>query len=216
MLVSLIGTVHNDSGLSNATELHKILKRIEPEVVFAEIPSSKCPDYINGSHGTLESRAVAIYLEDRSIDVVPVDLDEPSDEFFRDAKEMFGKVERTSPRYRQLVDRHTLDTKSSGFTYLNSERCVQALTLIHKETRETLDWIGGQHLKEIYEHWRKVNDLREKAMLENIYRYCDGSSLCRGALLVGTAHRRALMDKILQSIGKDANRLTWDFEVPCD
>ncbi len=214
MRISLIGTYHAETGLTSVSELHGILERLQPEVIFAEIPSSKLSRYINGSHANLESQAVAIFRKNHAAEVVPVDLDEPSEDFFRQAGEMFVKVEHTSAPYRQLIDQQSSAVRDGGFAYLNSERCQQVLADIHKETLDTLAWTRNEGLKEIYEHWIQVNDLREKTMLANIYRYCEGCPLTSGALLVGTAHRKALMGKIQQLQCKDSSQVTWDFEIP--
>jgi hypothetical protein len=96
-------------------EFRAILDRLQPDVIFAEIPSANLADYLDGSHGNLESAAVVPYRERRPVNVVPVDLKRPSDEFFRDSEEMFKKVERTSHDYRRLMDQNSLDTRDHGF-----------------------------------------------------------------------------------------------------
>jgi hypothetical protein len=40
--ISVVGTVHEDTGHANAAALLEILLRIAPEVIFLEIPST-CP-----------------------------------------------------------------------------------------------------------------------------------------------------------------------------
>lgn len=118
MRISLIGTVHAESGRATAVELWSILDRLLPDVIFAEIPQPNLDDYLDGSHGNLESAAVVLYRQHRPVTVVPVDLNEPSDEFFRSSEEMFRKVARTSPDYRRLMDQNSLDTRDHGFPYL--------------------------------------------------------------------------------------------------
>lgn len=102
--ISLIGTVHTENGRANLTELRAILECLQPDVIFAEIPTANLTDYVDGSHGNLESTAVALYRKRCPVDVVPVDLNEPSGEFFRGSKEMLNKVGRTSGDYCRLVD----------------------------------------------------------------------------------------------------------------
>ena len=126
MRLTLIGTVHAESGRANVAELLAILDRLAPDVIFAEIPSAFLADYLNGSNGTLESAAVVLYRERRPVNVVPVDLDKPGDEFFSNCEDMFKKVARTSPDYRRLVDQNRLDTLELGFPYLNSDPCAHA------------------------------------------------------------------------------------------
>jgi hypothetical protein len=216
MRISLIGTVHAESGRANAAELWAILDRLQPDVIFAEIPSANLADYLDGSHGNLESAAVVLYRKRRPVNVVPVDLNKPSDEFFRNSEEMFKKVERTSPDYRRLMDQNSLDTRDHGFPYLNSDRCAQAWADIYHEVLETVEWIGDTSLRQIYDLWSETNDRRETGMLESINRYCVRRALSDGVLLVGAAHRKAMVEKVREQRGAGAPGVSWDLESSLD
>ena len=61
MRISLVGTVHVESGRANVAELQAILVRLQPDVIFAEIPSADLADYLDCSRGRLESSAVVRY-----------------------------------------------------------------------------------------------------------------------------------------------------------
>ena len=211
MLISLIGTVHVENGLANVSALKAILDRLRPDVIYAEISTGMLTDYLDGSHGNLESAAVAQYCVSHLVTVVPVDLDKPSEDFFQESMEMFNKVERTSSIYRSLLDRHHLDTRNHGFAYLNSERCEQLWTEIYKETFETLEWISEARLLESYAQWKKVNDDRETAMLEKIISHNIENTPNRSVLLVGAAHKKELADKIKRCQESEASAIHWDF-----
>ena len=212
MHISLIGTVHVENGLANVSALKAILDRLRPDVIYAEISTAMLTDYLDGSHGNLESAAVAQYRVSHSVAVVPVDLDKPDENFFQESMEMFNKVERTSSIYRSLLDRHHLDTRNHGFAYLNSERCEQLWTEIYKETFETLEWISEARLLESYAQWKKVNDDRETAMLEKIIIHSIEDAPNRSVLLVGAAHKKELADKIKEFQGSEASAIYWDFQ----
>jgi len=180
MRISLIGTFHAESGRANSAELRAILERLRPDAIFAEIPTANLAGYLDGSHGSLESVAVAHYRKRCPIEVVPVDLNKPNEGFFSESEEMFRKVERTSSEYRLLIDQNKRDTRDYGFPYLNSDRCVQAWMDIYDEMRATVEWIGDERLQRIYVLWNEVNDRRETRMLENINRYCSYCALSHG------------------------------------
>ena len=55
--ISLVGTVHDETGLANVPELMGILERIRPEVIFLEIPSETFDDFVDGRRWNLESSA---------------------------------------------------------------------------------------------------------------------------------------------------------------
>jgi hypothetical protein len=212
MRISLVGTVHAESGRANVAELLTILGRLQPDVIFAEISSADLADYLDCSRGSLESKAVVRYRESRPVNVVPVDVNRPNEEFFRISQEMFDKVERTSPDYRLLMDRHSLDTRAHGFPYLNSDRCAQAWTDIYGEVLATINWIGDVRLRQIYDLWSETNDRRETGMLQNIDDYCVSNALPHGVLLVGAAHRKSIVDKVRGRRGAGAPGIAWDLD----
>jgi hypothetical protein len=212
MRISLVGTVHTESGRANVAELEAILGRIQPDVIFVEIPSAHLADHLNCSRGSLESTAVVRYRERRPVNVVPVDLNRPNDQFFINSQEMFNKVERTSPDYRVLMDRHSLDTRDHGFPYLNSDRCAQAWANIYGEVLATIKWIGDAQLRQIYDLWSETNDRRDTGMLKNIDDYCVRHALPHGVLLVGAAHRTSIVDKVRGQRDAVASGVAWDLE----
>jgi len=212
MRITLIATVHAESGRANVAELQAILDRLAPDVIFAEIPSAFLADYLNGSHGTLESAAVVLYRERRPVNVVPVDLDKPDEDFFRNSKDMFKKVARTSFDYRRLVDQNSLDTLELGFPYLNSDRCAQAWEGIYSETLATVNWIGDTKLRQTYDLWNRTNDDRETIMIENIESHCIRQVPAHGVLLVGAAHRKSIMEKVQKRKVASGPGVFWDFE----
>lgn len=99
MRISLVGTYHAERGAVTVSTLLAILERIQPEVVFAEIPRTHIGAWRNGSHGTVESKAVARYADRHSIDVVSVDSPIPEDSFVQAWKEVVRTIERTSPNF---------------------------------------------------------------------------------------------------------------------
>jgi len=216
MRISLIGTVHAESGLANSLELSAILKRLRPDVIFAEIPTANLADYVDGSHGNLESAAVAHYRKRCPVNVVPVDLNKPRGEFFRQSEEMFKKVERTSFEYRRLMDQNSLDIRDHGFSYLNSDRCAQAWVAIYDEVRATVDWIGDTKLRQICALWSEINDRRETEMLNNINRYCIRCALSNGVFLLGAGHRKAMVEKVQGQRGVGAPGTSWSLESSMD
>jgi len=216
MRISLIGTFHAGSGRANSAELRAILERLQPDVIFAEIPSANLADYLDGSHGSLESATVACYRKCYPVEVVPVDLDKPNDGFFRKSEEMFKKVEMTSSKYRLLVDQNRRDMRNHGFPYLNGDRCARAWEAIYDEVRATVEWIGDDRLRQIYALWREINDRRETRMLENINRYCTRCALSYGVFLIGAAHRRAIVEKVQEQLGVDAPGVSWHLESSLD
>lgn len=213
MQLSVIGTVHAEQGRATAPELLALLQRLEPDVIFAEIPATHLEDYLSGQQGGLESSAVVRYCQIRKVEVLPVDLEKPPDMFFQDAKDMFRTVERTSRDYQRMIDYHSQLTSSEGFPYLNSDRCAQLWTDIHGEILDTLAWIKQPPLRKIYDRWRDQNGSRERAMVQAIEDFSMHAKQAHGVLLVGAAHRQPIIDIVRASIASGALSLRGNEEL---
>jgi len=214
MRLSLVGTVHEENGLANVEELLAILECLTPDVIFAEIPTAEADQYRNGSHGSLESMAVARHREGRQIAVVPVDLTKPEDAFFQCSRDMFKKVERTSPHYRRMIDRNSYDTQTGGFPYLNSDRCIKAWAAIRGEVLDTLEWINEPQMREIYDCWNRQHALRDTEMVKNIAEYAVRNRFVHGVFLVGTAHMQSIIEKTRVESVTAIARIEWEVDVP--
>jgi hypothetical protein len=210
MRISIVGTYHAERGAVTVSALLAILERIQPEVVFAEIPRNHIGEWREGSHGTVESIAVARYADTHSIDVVSVDSPKPEGSFFQAWEEVSRAIERTSLKYRRLVDLNTDRTYRGGFAYLNSDDCIQAWADIYREELETIEYIGSSRLRDIYAQVRDLNEWRDLEMLGNIRAYCSSAAQTCGAFLVGAAHRKSLIEK-LRAAGETAiPHIEWD------
>ena len=210
MRVSLVGTIHAESGQASIEELYAILERSRPEAIFAEISPADVDRYKDGSHGNLESTAVARYLAGHCADLVPVDLAEPEQRFFDNAKDMFAAVERTSSDYRRMMDNLSVDILAGGFPYLNSDRCSQSWADIYREVQATIEWTGERRLRETYDLWNHTNELREREMMKNIAIFCARNSIACGVFLVGAAHRQSIIDRGFAGDGTGLPGIEWD------
>jgi len=196
--VTFVFTVHEELGVATATELHEILTRVQPEVVFLEVPAAAFDDfYVSRKRRNLESDAVNLFLEAHpGTKLVPVDLPTPVREFFEDHAQLCMQVRSESPEYRQLLRIDRDRQMVYGFAYLNSDYCDQHWTELREETLRTLDRIGDPRLKGIQERWERTNELRELEMLAKVRQFCQENHFESAALLVGAAHRRGLTDKL--------------------
>jgi hypothetical protein len=210
MHISLIATYHAERGAVTASALLAILERIQPVVVFAESSRTHVDVWEDGSLGTVESLAVARYANTHSIDVVPVDSQLPASSFFEAWKETSRVIERTSPKYRHLIDLNTQRICEGGFVYLNSDESNQAWADIYCEELETIEYCGDSRLRDTYAQVRDVNERREQEMLRNIRAYCASATQTRCVFLVGAAHRKSLIEKI-SALGETVTpRIEWD------
>jgi len=210
--ISVVCTVHEERGLANVLELGAILDRIRPEVIFLELPPNAFDQFLNAcTKNNLESTAVRLYREGKSVELVPVDLPAPDERFFSDYEYLQKTIENNSHDSRRLLTWHRNYVFDYGFSYLNSEHCSDMWAKIYSDERATLQKLGDKNLTEISDLWRKTNDLREDGMMKNILLSCRTMSFERAAFLIGAAHRQSIIDKSPQYAGDSQDRVNWDF-----
>jgi hypothetical protein len=210
--ISLVCTVHAKAGLVTVSELHAILERFQPEVIFLEIPPSAYDDfYETGARENLESAAVSRYRETHHVELVPVDLPAPGDEFFNEIENLHKKVEGQSIEYRRLVDQHSAHVRRYGFAYLNSEFCCNFQSEFHREMWTALASLDDPKLINLYKQWNATIELRDRAMLKNIQSYCREHSFNRGVFLVGAAHRQSIIEKSEDQHDAQSSSIEWNF-----
>lgn len=108
------------------------------------------------------------------------------------------------------MDLNTDRTRREGFTYLNSDECIQAWGAIYREELETIEYIGNSRLRDVYEQARDLMERRDREMLWNIRAYCASTTRTCGVFLVGAAHRKSLIEKIHAAGEIDGPRIVWD------
>lgn len=209
--VALVATYHGERGAANVSQLLAILERIRPEVIFLEIPSAAADDFFDGTRSNVETTAARRYRELHTVELVPVDLPSPEAKFFRDNRDLHDRVKRTSPKYGQLLYRHSEYVREYGFAYLNSEHCSKLLSDLEEATLAAARALGDGRMVELHELWRHTNELRDKAMVKHIRDYCAQHAFDRGAFLVGAAHRQSIIDKSREDRGAGLSTIQWDF-----
>ncbi len=211
--VSLVCTVHEEKGLANVSELCAILERIRPEVMFLEVPPAALDDYVKtSSRQRLESKAVGRYRASHQVDLVPVDLPTPGEDFFNNNQYLFERVEQSSHEFRRLIDLHVSYVGAYGFAYLNSEYCSNLWSDVYKDILSTIRRIDDVRLVELYELWIKTNDLRDQEMIKNVRNYYRTSTVEKGVILVGASHRQSIIDKSREQSAVHSTSIQWHFD----
>src|SRR4051812_4501251 len=130
--ITLVCSVHRENGLCNARELLRILQAIGPEVIFEEIRPSDFDAYCKRGTATLvEAQAIAMYLESKPLQRVPVDLYDMPENILAERRkfQLFSDyVGQTSDEYRRVSEGIDERVHHHGFGYLNSHDYVSAET----------------------------------------------------------------------------------------
>ena len=214
--VLLVCSVHRETGRATAAELHWLLGRLRPEVLFVEHSSSDFAAFLDGSYGTLESAAVRRYRDLHAVEVVPVDLHLRAVELKQKVDDLFDRIEDASPRFCQLELANRQHTARGGFAYLNSPSSALLQCEMQREMRMTVEAVGEPALAELYALWTHTNELRELAMLSGVEAFARQTSFKRAVLLAGAAHRQTLLERSRRLRSDGPSLVTWDFDWQLD
>jgi hypothetical protein len=206
--ITLVCSVHRENGLCNAAELLKILRTIEPDVIFEEVRPSDVDSYYKW---TLEAQAIAKYFELKLFQRVPVDRFDMPGSLFATTQEVFDCVERASQEYLELTEENNINVQKHGFKYLNGDACATILTRISEIELETVIRTGDQSLIRGLESWRQALQKRDHEMVGNVYKYCRDNAFDTGVFLVGAGHKLAIVKEIEKYASGEGDLISWNF-----
>jgi hypothetical protein len=210
--ITLICTRHDEKGLCNIEALHKIIKSVNPDVIFEEIPPSFFDEYYKfKTKHNLETDAINMYLGNHNIEHIPVDHYDIPKLFFEDNRYMHHQVELCSPEYRRLVDTNSLYAAQHGFKYLNSTHCSNIYSEINRVIAHYIKMINNDKLNAIHESWNAVIEKRESVMIDNIYKYCKEHSFNTGLFFIGAGHRESIINKIEIPVKTENVKTNWNY-----
>ena len=215
--ITLISTRHDSLGKCNSNELYKIIERINPEVIFEEIPPTFFDEYyLDKSRSNLETDTISKYIQNYKIEHIPVDSDNfPSEEFFKDHKYMIERIEGLADingfTFRNLVDTNKRNIERFGFNYLNSIDSININKEIYNTIKNGLQKINNDRLFQTFKSWKDINEMRENHMLQNIYSYSQKHSYERAIFTIGAAHRNSIIEKISRFHTNEKANMNWIF-----
>jgi hypothetical protein len=151
--ITLVCSSHRDNGLCNAQELLRLLRAIDPEVIFEEVRQSDINFYNTRS---LEGQAATRFLAFKSFQRVPVDQYEMPPNFRALTDSALDFVEQTRHEYRLLQDQRDNAAQLNGFTYLNSAAFANLMSRISAIEDETINSEGNPELVRALATWRQL------------------------------------------------------------
>jgi len=215
--ITLICTRHSEIGECNINTLYKIIERLEPDLIFEEIPPSYFDKYyITKTRRNLETDTINRYLETHIVKHIPVDSDDvPPESLFQDHKNLLEQIECLADRngfdYRTLTDINKMYIKIHGFTYLNSPQCININQEIYNAIEQGLQKINATKLFQTFDLWKDINEKRDNEMLQNIYDYSKEHNYDNAIFTVGSAHKKSISMKIEKIEKENKIKLNWIF-----
>lgn len=210
--ISLVCTVHEERGLANVSNLHAILEHLEPDIIFLEVPPEAYNYYyIACSQQNLESKAVIQYRQNRQVELVPIDLPTPDEDFFRNNRYLFERIEGNSADYRRLMDWYRNYVFDYGFAYLNCDDYGKHHSELNDQIITTIKKIDDKRITELYELWSNTNEHRDNEMMKKIYKYCRENTFKKAAFLIGAAHRQSITEKSRKQDELSLEKIQWNY-----
>lgn len=208
--ITIIGTMHNELGQCNQSQLLAIIKALDPDVIFEEIrPEDHERLYRDVKNQTVEMKAICSYMSVGYARQIPVDDFSIPAGFRKGVDELFAYVEEGCKEYRAVVSNIDRLAFNYGYRFLSS--------LKHIELRNKADEIfegfiassNSAHLKSLLSAWYLQLRKRESAMLGNIYDFCRRHAFKNGVYLVGAGHMSYLAKSLEARVEAEPELVNW-------
>lgn len=208
--IIVLGTAHSEGGACTSEELYRIIQEINPEVIFCEFSAEKLPLYMKRTDVTTpEMEVVKQIIREKSIEIVPVDVNE--DPFDKRLEAMFSLFKRKMKVYTNASNMILNETYSNGFTFLNSVKSDTIFRDKNSMEKFFVDKVKDKELSDFYSDWLKWNDIRENQWINLIHDYFQNYKSKKAILLVGANHRYRLIDKIKNIHNTNEHSFDWEF-----
>jgi hypothetical protein len=208
--LTIVFTIHNDSGKCDEHELLKIIRALDPDIIFEELSESSydlC--YHNMSMHTLEVRALRRYLREKTVPHIPVDNILPPQNFKEEMDLLLDYVENDSIAYLPLIIETRLKTEQFGFGYLVSADFDALSARTQEELEKSVAESNSDQLKRIFWTWIDFLRRREECILSTIFSIFRSAPYRNGILLVGAEHRRPIVEGIMRRVATEPDLITW-------
>ena len=203
--ITFISTIHKEIGKCNHQELHKIIEKISPDVIFLEAIEETYSKYehqlfstYGQFHKKLEISAIQRYHNNNSFQYVPVCDIGLSENFNNKIKFVSQDLE-----LQKLIDNFNYLAKENGFDFLNSLECIN----LQEEMR-----ILESHILDNIEMDKMIKadiEAYEEPMIQNIISYCKSNKFNSAIFMCGAAHRKSIIEKINKSKIEEQVKVSW-------
>ncbi len=208
--ITLLSSFHKIIGKCNPDELYKIIEEIRPEIIFEELSYNTFPIiYADGFiPESLEAFTIKEYLKKYPIKHFPVDTYPINEtDLFNGADIISNK----SIEYTKLWDEQVSMIQQGGYSFLNSNNCIELLERIRIIEENVLLEINNMKLSRDYKSEQELDDKRENEMLRNIYSFSKQYPYIKAMFICGAEHRNSIMQKITEIEAKEKLKLNWTF-----
>jgi len=171
--IYFLSSVHAEIGNCNSIELLKIIKAINPDVIFEELDIESFEDHygVEGPYST-ETKAIYEYLKHKNVKHIPVDTYDMNDFTKNDKKYLDDTVYNTNEEYKNILKTQLEMLKLYGFEFLNSDESSNIIMKLQYIENNVQIQNNDPKLTKIYKRWIEININRENEFINNVYMYC--------------------------------------------
>lgn len=204
--ITLICTKHDEIGKCNSRELFNLIEMNNPTVIFEALSSTTYIECYELGRKTTESTAIKMYSKQNSVKHIPVVGTEISDLVV--AK---NEVNKRHSGCVRLMGRLQFLSYHYGFDYLNSEYVHQLFDVLARLEEDIRTFSKDEMINNLYKKAYENIDTYENDIIENIYNYSAVNKYDKALMLIGSAHRKSIMEKIKRYNEKQDLKLNWTF-----
>jgi hypothetical protein len=209
--ITIVCTHHSEIGNCNSDELYKILESIQPDVIFEELPQDLFDKFYPANqlpYEPPEVKSVRRYLSTHCIDHIPVDIDVSQSLSTRGIYYVFDRF-KSYYVYKKLENEQRDLMVTEGYAFLNSKRCEELFTQKAITEQTLLASMMNSQLSRIYQLFCEEQENREHEIIKNIYNYSKQKPYSQGILLIGSGHRKTILEKIETYKTQEDLKLNW-------
>lgn len=209
--ITLIGTMHKEIGKCNENELHIVLEKIKPDVIFEETQIYK--NFLAYTYGlepdSPELRAIKKYVQNNNAECVPVDnLERPKN--FNELEEIFAmsimeKNENNKKLY-ELFDFLSVYMSNNGIEGMNTKYFDNLNLMKQKLCEDYIKKYKIENIDKYYEYKNFIYSQREEEMLDTIEEYLNKKEYFNAVFVIGADHRTTIIDRL-----KNLKNIEYDF-----
>jgi pheromone shutdown protein TraB len=213
--IVIICTQHKQSGNCNSIELHKIVERLQPDVIFEELSDELFDEsYRKQKLWTLETDAIKLYLKDHAIQHIAVDTYALPKYYHEDIERLYNKFFRSnmledSRMLCNLLDYHKQLIFENGFDFLNSDKNTEYFTSINVLKERILKVLDDEYFFQVHALEKEVIARRENQIVKNIYNFSKTQHFNRAVMCIGSGHRKSIWETINKFETQESPKLNW-------
>ncbi len=210
--ITLVCTHHSEFGKCNSDELYKIIDLLRPDIIFEELPQDLFDKFYEGNeipYEPPEVKSVKRYIKDHTIKHFPVDInvsDSLSDSQINYMLNTFHKY----AGYSKIEEDQKKLVFQEGYDFLNSRKNEELFEKKKSLERSLIEFeINRNQLCQIHELFNQEQHNREVEIIKNIYNYSEQIEYNQALLLLGSGHRKSILEKIEKYESESHVKLNW-------